>query len=233
MRPPQTGGALDRLRWVGAACALRHRCKSGVQIGQPALWGVNMGRHFWVALFLRIHSFFLAQGVFMKIDSHVFRLAVELMVAAGLPVPAFAQVIVYGPAATSVPTLSQWGMLILAVLLAMAAVYTTRKSGNRLLSGLLAIMALGVGVQGTPVGSVQAVSVPTMVVNTGGTIDLSEFGPSIIDVPINGHPSIPMRIISVTPASAPTTLSPTCAAGLVVNVGQTCYYTDPAGSGGG
>jgi len=41
------------------------------------------------------------------------------------------------------------------------------------------------------------------------------------------------RILNVTPPSAATTLNPTCAVGLVVNVGQTCYYTDPMGSGGG
>ena len=112
----------------------------------------------------------------MKINTNVSRLAAGVVLAAGLPVPAFAQVIVYGPAATSVPTLSQWGMLILAVLLAMAAVYTTRKSGNRLLSGLLAILALGVGVQGTPVGSVQAVPVPTMVVCSGQVIPDTSIG---------------------------------------------------------
>lgn len=164
----------------------------------------------------------------MKINVHVPRLALAGALAAGLPASAFAQVIVYAPAATAVPTLSQWGMLVLAVLLAAAAVYTGRRSGSRLLSGLLMLTAIGVGVQGTPVGSVQAIPVPTMVVSTGGTIDLSELGGPINNLPIQGHPSVPMQILSVTPPSDPTTSQPTCTVGLVVSPGQTCYYTvDP------
>lgn len=162
----------------------------------------------------------------MKINVHVPRLALAGALAVGLPTSAFAQVIVYAPAATAVPTLSQWGMLLLAVLLAMAAVYMGRKPGNRLLSGLLVVAALGMGVQGAPVGNVQAIPVPTMANNTGGTVDLSELGGLLIDVPVNGHPSIPMQIISVTPPSSPTTSTPTCAVGLIVQPGQTCYYSE-------
>lgn len=79
----------------------------------------------------------------MKIKLDVSRTAIAGALVAGLPATAFAQVIVYAPAATAVPTLSQWGVLILAVLLAMAAVYMGRKSGNPLLSGLLLVAAAG------------------------------------------------------------------------------------------
>ena len=163
----------------------------------------------------------------MKIKLDASSMAIAGALVAGLPATAFAQVIVYAPAAaTPVPTLSQWGMLILAVMLAMAAVYMGRKSGNRLLSGLLVVAALGLGVQGAPVGNVQAIPAPTMANSTGGTVDLSELGGLLIDVPVNGHPSIPMQIINVTPPSSPTSSTPTCAAGLIVQPGQTCFYSE-------
>lgn len=68
-----------------------------------------------------------------------------------------------------------------------------------------------------------------MVVSTGGTVDLSELGGLLIDVPVNGHPSVPMQIISVTPPSSPTSSTPTCAVGLIVQPGQTCYYSENPG----
>lgn len=152
----------------------------------------------------------------------------SLAVAVGLPTSAFAQIIVYTPAVeATVPTLSQWGMLILAALLAIAAIYTGRKQGNRLLSVMLAVAALGLGAQGAPVGDVQASPQLFMANNTGGTVDLSELGGLPINVPISGNPTIPMRIVSVTPASFTTLGSPTCAAGLLIAPGQTCYYSAP------
>jgi hypothetical protein len=80
-----------------------------------------MGRHFGWHYSYKSNRSLLLRG-FHENQFKCFQVGVGLLAAAGLPVPAFAQVIVYGPAATSVPTLSQWGMLILAVLLAMAAV---------------------------------------------------------------------------------------------------------------
>lgn len=152
----------------------------------------------------------------------------SLAVAVGLPTSAFAQIIGYTPAVdATVPTLSQWGMLILAVLLAIAAIYTGRKQANRLWSVMLAAAALGFGAQGMPVGDVQASPLLVMANNTGGTVDVSELGGLPINVPINGNPTIPMRIISVTPASVATAGSPTCAVGLIVAPGQTCYYSGP------
>lgn len=166
----------------------------------------------------------------MKFRMNFPRLAFAGSLVVGLPTSAFAQVIAYGPAAEAVPTLSEWSMLILAVLLAASAVYLGRKPGNRLLSGLLVLAAIGVGGQGNPVGNVQATPAPTMVVSTGGTIDLSELGGAINNVEVIGHPTIRMQILSVTPASEPTVSQPTCTAGLIIAPGTSCYYTEPSGT---
>ena len=65
----------------------------------------------------------------------------RLMLAgfAVLPVSAFAQ-IVYAPTdASAVPTLSEWGMVVLSALMAFIAIQTARKGGSRVLSALLAV----------------------------------------------------------------------------------------------
>ena len=54
-------------------------------------------------------------------------LAIGQTVAMAQPAPV---TITYGPEITSVPTLSEWGMIIMAVVLACVAVYAMRKNAG-------------------------------------------------------------------------------------------------------
>lgn len=152
--------------------------------------------------------------------------------AAVLPASAFAQ-IVYAPAtASAVPTLSEWGMVVLSVLMAFIAIQTARKGGSRVLSALLAVGALAVGLGGEQaiVRTAQAIVFQeSMATASGDSISLVGYNAGNL-VTINGHPTIPMRIVSVNPASDTTApSSPTCAVGLVVSAAGSCYYRVPGG----
>lgn len=152
--------------------------------------------------------------------------------AAALPASAFAQ-IVYAPSnASAVPTLSEWGMVVLSALMAFIAIQTARKGGSRVLSALLAVGALAVGLGGEQaiIRTAQAIVFEeAMATDAGGTINLSAYNAGNL-VTIQGHPTIPMRIISVNPTSDTTDPSnPTCAVGLVVSAAGSCYYRVPGG----
>ncbi|KAB2968865.1 midcut-by-XrtH protein [Zoogloea sp.] len=152
--------------------------------------------------------------------------------AAILPASAFAQ-IVYAPAtATAVPTLSEWGMIGLSALMAFVAIQTARKGGSRVLSALLAVGALAVGMGGEQavIRTAQAIVFQeSMATEAGGTISLTGYAAGNL-VTIQGHPTIPMRIVSVNPASDTTTpSSPTCAVNLIVSAAGACYYRVPGG----
>lgn len=158
----------------------------------------------------------------------------RLMLAgfAVLPVSAFAQ-IVYAPTdASAVPTLSEWGMVVLSALMAFIAIQTARKGGSRALSALLAVGALAVGLGGEQaiVRTAQAIVFEeAMATGAGGTISLLAYNAGNL-VTIQGHPTIPMRIVSVNPPSDTTAPSnPTCTVGLVVSAGGTCYFRVPGG----
>lgn len=153
----------------------------------------------------------------------------NISAAAGLLVgcqaAAWAQVITYAPnTADPVPTLSQWGMIVLSVLMAAGAVYVGRKSGHRLLSAILCLgaLALGIGVDKAIVSDATAIGAG-MSSESGGTVDLSGF-PVLVDIPVGGHPTVAMRVVSVSAPSASTTSLPTCAAGVVVPANGVCYY---------
>lgn len=157
------------------------------------------------------------------------RVAVAAGLALGWQTAALAQSIGYVPdVQTPVPTLSEWGMIVLSVLLALVAIQTARKGGSRLLSALLAVGALaaGVGVEQTLLGTAQATALEQMSIGSGGTVDLSGY-PTGTEVPVQGHPTIPMRVISVSPTSDTTVQSPTCTVGLAVPAGGVCYYRIP------
>lgn len=138
-----------------------------------------------------------------------------------------AWIIVYTPESVNIPTLSQWGMLALSALLAVAAVAALRKraGGKTLLSiaFLCALVLGGVVIGNKVIGEAQAGTcgaAPPMSSPTGGTLSFT----SCSSATLTNTSGIAQRIISISPASADTTPStPTCVQNLVVPAGQSCY----------
>ena len=158
------------------------------------------------------------------------------LVAAGLALAAVhatvlaqsqqAWTIVYTPESVNIPTLSEWGMLALSALLAVAAVAALRKriGGKTLLSIAFLCALVLAGVVGNKViGEAQAgtcATPPPMSSPTGGTLSFT----SCSSGTVTNTSGIAQRIISISPASADTTPNtPTCVQNLVVPAGQSCY----------
>lgn len=165
----------------------------------------------------------------MKKPSLAFRLAVISGLALGFQTSAIAQVIVYAPAGLpSIPTLTEWAMVTLAVLIGLTGLYL-RRSGHNVLSSLLCVMALfqGIGTVSEIIGNAGALQAQSMYMNGGGTVNLSGYA-SNQDIHVIGNSSIDMRIVSVVPASSPTSGTPTCAVAAIITAGSYCYYRPPA-----
>lgn len=135
--------------------------------------------------------------------------------------------IVYAPDSTGIPTLSEWGMLTLSALIAVAAVaFLRKKVGSKTLMSIAFLCALVLGgVMGNRVmGEAQAASCTApspMSSSTGGTLSFTS-----CDGAVTNTSGVAQRIISISPASADTTPNtPTCAQNLVVPAGQSCYIS--------
>ncbi len=134
--------------------------------------------------------------------------------------------IVYAPGSVNIPTLSEWGMLALSALLAVAAVAALRNriGGKTLLSiAFLCALVLG-GVIGTRmIGEAQAgtcAAPPPLSSPTGGTLNFT----SCSSGTVTNTSGVALRIVSITPASSDTTPNtPTCVQNLVLQAGQSCY----------
>lgn len=137
---------------------------------------------------------------------------------------AMAQSITYAPASTSVPTVSEWGLMLMSVVLAVAAWLVLRRQNSKALMAwaMVASLALAVGGSGRLISEAWAIPNPSMTNDSGTTLDLSAFSGGG-EFSINGNQNIPMRIVSLTPTSLSTTGTPTCAVGLVVAAGGVCY----------
>lgn len=124
----------------------------------------------------------------------------------------------------SIPTLSEWGMLILAGLLAVTAVFSLRKKvGSKTLLSIGVLCALGLGsVMGNKmIGQAQATSCEQMSNSGGGT--LSCYGSSGT---ITNTTSVPLQIIRIIPTSDPATPpNTTCVQNLIVQAGGSCYVS--------
>ena len=134
--------------------------------------------------------------------------------------------IVYAPAtpASSIPTLSEWGMLILSVLMVVAAVVSLRKkAGNKTLASvaLLSALVLGGFAGDKVIGSANAIVTPVMSNPAGGTI--SNYFYDGIDFAISNTSGVAQMIVSITPTVLVPTTSPTCTTNLVVPAGGSCY----------
>lgn len=134
-----------------------------------------------------------------------------------------AQVVVtYGPASSSIPTLSEWGMLAMAALLVIAAAMVFRRGAksHRLMSVLLGAAALVMG--GAHLShEAQAVPVVTLelTVPTGGTLS-TDAGP--ISTPVVNRTPVPQRILSITPPSAIGGSTPCLAGSTVLSTNASC-----------
>lgn len=138
---------------------------------------------------------------------------------------AMAQVVVqYGPVdVASVPTLSEWGMIIMAVMLAGVAAYAMRKNAN---SKTIMSFALGaVGLLSVALGNhviKDAWATPAFVMDspTGGSVTPIPLGVGSISV--RNTTQVPLRIISVTPVEVRNAPETTCDPGAIVAPAGTC-----------
>lgn len=174
--------------------------------------------------------------------------AASALAAWGLAPSAWAGVspgtIGYGPlaAATSVPTLGEWSLLLLA-LLVMAVAYRALRGrvNSRLLTHLLLGGGLAAGglASGHWVQSVQAV-VPepepevTMTTASGGTVDVSVIGAPVM---VTNGTAVSQQIKALTTNVpgvswvAPDSGSPQCQVGTVVAADASCYVQLAGGPG--
>ncbi|MBA4741115.1 MAG: midcut-by-XrtH protein [Azoarcus sp.] len=136
--------------------------------------------------------------------------------------------ITYGPIEpTAVPTLSQWGMIGMSVLIALAAYATLRRTGGARFLLALGVCAAGLlGAEGYRiVGTARAVPAPVMDQPQGGTLVFP--APSFSSMPVENTTSVPLQILSISPdlyAQAPGT---TCDPGVIVAPGGTCDVSAP------
>lgn len=136
--------------------------------------------------------------------------------------------ITYAPQATSVPTLSEWAMLALVLMMAAFAVYTLRKRGAGAgpLASVILVTALAFGAMTGEkvIGLANARINATMSLPAGGSISFPNSVGREIEV-VNGS-GVAQTITSVTPTSLDTTNGPTCIVGRVVQPGQSCWVWD-------
>lgn len=126
-----------------------------------------------------------------------------------------AQVVVtYGPLSSAVPTLSEWGTLALAALLAAAAVMAFLKGSksHRHMSWLLGTAALLAGSTFFSQDA-QALFVPDLQLlsPTGGTLNTTSGG---FSTPVTNMTGVPQRILTITPTAVGGATP--CAAGITV-----------------
>lgn len=133
-------------------------------------------------------------------------------------------VVSYGPAnIASVPTLSEWGLMIMGVVLAGVALHAIRKnaSSKTIMSlALSAVVLLGTGLGNQTLQSAWAVLAPKMDNPAGGAT--SPFPQYIGIVPIQNTTTVPLRIISVTPVEVQNAPGTTCDPGVIVAPAASC-----------
>lgn len=139
---------------------------------------------------------------------------------------AMAQVVVtYGPVdAASVPTLSEWGMIIMAVVLAGVAVYAMRKKADSkaIMSLFLGVAGLFSAVLGNQVlNEAWADMGYAMDRPTGGSVD-PNLPLNVGVIEIRNSTQVPLKIISVTPDQVRNAPDTTCDPGVIVPPGATC-----------
>lgn len=153
----------------------------------------------------------------MAVIKHVRSLAV-LAVAALVQSAAIAQqvVITYGPDVASVPTLSEWGMIIMAVLLGIVAVIAMRKgSGSKTVMSfaLAATVALGGGAYSIKDALAVQIQPLSMTLQSGGTIEADS---GSVPTPVVNNTSVRQKILSISPSGAVDSSGSGCVPGTTV-----------------
>jgi hypothetical protein len=140
--------------------------------------------------------------------------------------------VTYGPA-TTVPTLSEWGLLIMSALLAAFAFFAIRKgaSSKTIASVGVAIVVSFAAVDGTKlIKDVHAfVFTWTLTSPTGGQL-LNVL--ASIDTPITNVTTVPLMIYSITPPEAIRSGPGACVPGVTILAPtQSCNVGIPANTG--
>lgn len=131
--------------------------------------------------------------------------------------------ITYGPDVASVPTLSEWGMIIMAVVLAGFAAYAMRKNANSktivsLMLGAIGLLGAGLGHQ--VIHSTWALPAPQMTNPAGGVTTAIPLG--IGNVSVQNTTNVPLRVITVSDPSVENAVGTTCKSGVVVPPSASC-----------
>lgn len=140
-----------------------------------------------------------------------------------------AQVVVtYGPDVTSVPTLSEWGLILMSVLLAVVAVIAVRKGASSKTVVAIALAAMGSfgSISGTQWGRAawaNGFTTYPMTAPTGGVLSIPFGGGGFAYV--RNDTAAPLKILSVTPQEAQQTDGnlPACTPGLTVAPNTFCW----------
>ena len=129
----------------------------------------------------------------------------------------------YGPVGVAgVPTLSEWAMIAMALVVGVAAVIALRKqaSSKAVMSLTIGAAALLTAALGGTVGpQAWAIIAPQMTNPAGGSTQVP-FGIGV--VPVQNTTQVPLRIINVTPTDVLSSPATTCDPGVVVAPGASC-----------
>lgn len=130
-------------------------------------------------------------------------LAVLVAISAGQSlVMAQSVTITYGPDVASVPTLSEWGMIAMALVLAVVALIAMRKGGSSkavLSVALAAAIALGGGANALKEAMAAPVSPTLLMTNqAGGSIVANE---GVVTTVVANSTSVSLKILSISPAA--------------------------------
>lgn len=140
-------------------------------------------------------------------------LAIGQTVAMAQPAPV---TITYGPEITSVPTLSEWGMIIMAAVLAVVAVIAMRKgAGSKTVMSfaVAATVAFGGGAYSIKEALAIAIQPLSMTSPSGGTIETySGQAPT----PVVNNTSVRQKILSISPSEAVDNSGSGCVPGTTV-----------------
>lgn len=156
--------------------------------------------------------------------------ALAASAAASAGAPAVGAVITYAAAgASAIPTLSEWGLIGMALLVAAMAYRSLRgRLGNKplaavLLAGTLVLGAIPSTGWIRPAAAV-VVSEVALPLAGGGTANVTDLN---VDVPVKNTSGVPLKIVSVVATGVNfidnPAATPKCAAGQILAVGAVCY----------
>ena len=157
---------------------------------------------------------------------------------AGVAVPPapISGIFTYAPATTTaVPTMSEWGLVAMVLLLAVVAYRALRNHmGGKPLASLVLAGALGLGMaSGMPMlRPAVAIVAPTQISLTtaaGGFAGFNAIGPTYLYLEVVNNSGVPQRITGME-VEAPYSFvdsgnTPQCVVGLSLSVGGKCYIS--------